>query len=558
MRKAWTLTKIYINSVYGIKGYINELKTGKKAPLKIIGVIALIILMIASFAPMLVGFNWVLYSGLKPVNQQGLMITIGVVSATMFTLVFGIVSIIATYFVDKERDIVLSMPIKPWYLLFAKFVVNYISEVLITALILLPAIILYGVKEAMGIAFYVAGLLTILFVPLIPMVICYFILIPIMKFANFLKKKDAIMILSGVLGIGFAVAIQIFSSQMVNFEQNPEAMLEVFTAPNGLVSLMGRVYYPSVLATNGILNISSMTGIINLFLFAGISVLVVVLLINLMSGAYLNSNIGSDEIKQKNKKLSAAQFKSEFKKKSSLSSLTMREIKLMNREPIYLMNGPMIIILMPLIIGVMLFIQKDNMVGLVNEINKISSATYYITLAVAGIGMFLGVTGTPASSAISREGKAFMQIKALPINPKVYMDAKLLHSVIIGALASIMACILGYIIVNLPIINCIIAFVISNLIMLPIFIAGLLIDLKWPKLVWDNPIKAMKQNINVMIVVLGEMFIMLPILAVLIIFVLKNEVVGYLGLTLIPGILSIVLYSLLKRYTQKRFYEIEV
>lgn len=558
MRKAWTLAKIYINSVYGIKGYINELKTGKKAVLKVIGVIALVILMIASFAPMLVGFNLILYNALKPASQQGVLITNAVITATMFTLVFGLISIVATYFVDKERDIVLSMPIKPWYLLFAKFVVNYITEVLITALIMLPPIIIFGIKESMGIVFYAAGVVTLLFVPLIPMVLCYFILIPIMKFANFLKKKDAIMILSGVLGIGFAIAIQVFSSRMVNFEQNPDAMMQAFTAPNGLISIVGGAYYPSIMATKGILETTTVFGIVNLVLFAVISVLLAALLLVLMSEPYLNSNIGSDEVKKSNKKLNDIQFKSELKKKSSLSSLTMREIKLMNREPIYFMNGPMVIILMPLILGVMFFVQKDNMAGLFNQINKLSSATYYMTLAVAGIGMFLGVTGTPSSSAISREGKGFMQIKSMPINPREYMEAKLLHSIIIGIIASIVACILGYIIVNLPITNCIIAFVISNLLMLPVFILGLLMDLKWPKLLWDNPVKAMKQNINVMIVVLGEMFIMLPIYALLIIFVLKNEVMGYAGLTLVPAILSAVLYSILMKYTNKRFYEIEV
>lgn len=558
MRKAWSLAKIYINSVYGIKGYINELKTGKKAAMKVLGVIAMVIIMIASFSPMIVGFNLMLYDALKLSNQQGVLITNAVITATMFTLVFGLVSIIATYFVDKERDIVLSMPIKPWYLLFAKFVVNYITEVLITAFILLPPIIILGTKEYMGIAFYISGLVTLLFVPLIPMVLCYLLLIPIMKFANFLKKKDTIMILSGVLGIGFAIVIQIFSSKMVNFEQNPNAMAEAFTAPNGMISRVGSAYYPSIMATKGILEINSAAGIINLLLFAAISVLLVMLLLNLMSGAYLNSNIGSDEVKKANKKLSDVEFKSEFKKKSSLSSLTMREIKLMNREPIFFMNGPMVIILMPLIIGIMFFIQRESMGGLFETINKISAATYYITLAVAGIGMFLGVTGTPSSSAISREGKAFMQIKAMPVDPKTYMDAKLLHSVIIGIIASLVACILGYVLVDLPIINCIIAFVISNLLMLPIFILGLLIDLKWPKLLWDNPVKAMKQNLNVMIIVLGEMFIMLPILVLLIVFLLKNRILGYVGLTLIPGILAIVLYNLLVKYSKKRFYEIEV
>lgn len=558
MRKAWTLTKIYINSVYGIKGYINELKTGKKGALKFLGVVVLAILMITSFSPMLVGFNLLLYKSLKAFNQQGVVITTAVVAATMFTLVFGLVSIIATYFVDRERDIVLSMPIKPWYLLFAKFVVNYISEFLITALVMLPAIIIFGIGESMGFGFYALGVVEIFFVPLIPMALCYFILIPIMKFASFLKKKDTIMILSGALGVGFALVIQVFSGNMVNFERNPQAMMEMFTSPNGLVSIVGSIYYPSIMATKGMLNADSFVGILNLLLLVLISVLIVVLLLTAMSKAYLNSNIGSDEVKKSSKKLSDVQFESEFRKKTTLSSLTLREIRLMNREPVYLMNGPMVIVLMPLIFGVMFLVQKQNFAPLLAELGKIPSATYYITLAVAGFGMFLGVTGTPSSSAVSREGRAFMQIKAMPVNPKTYMDAKLLHSIIIGVIASAVSCILGFVIVKLPIMNCILAFVISNLLMLPTLIFGLIIDLRWPKLLWDNPIKAMKQNTNVLILVLGEMFVLLPVYALMIIFVLKNEVVGYTSLILIPAVLSFILYSLLTRFAKKRFYEIEV
>jgi ABC-2 type transport system permease protein len=122
-----------------------------------------------------------------------------------------------------------------------------------------------------------------------------------------------------------------------------------------------------------------------------------------------------------------------------------------------------------------------------------------------------------------------------------------------------MSCLLGYVIVRLPLINCIIAFVISNLLMLPIFLAGLFIELKWPKLLWDNPVKAMKQNINVMAVVLGEMFILLPILALLVIFVLKNNsTLSYIVLAAVPGIASVILYKLMIKYAEKRFYEIEI
>lgn len=557
MRKAWTLAKIYINSVYGLKGYINDVKTSKKAGLKIAGTIALILVLIVSFLPMIVAFNIMLYKNLQTVNQQGVLITNSVVTASMFTLVMGFLGVVTTYFVDKERDIVLSMPIKPWYLLFAKFVVNYITEVIITALIIIPTLIIYGIGESVGVGFYISGVLECLFIPLIPLALCYIVLIPIMKFASFLKKKDAIMILSGVLGIVLAVGIQIFSSNMTKFETNPDAMRQAFTSPNGMIGLVGRTYYPSVMATKGILEHGTVAGIVNILLFVVISVALVALLLVAMSKAYLNSNIGSDEVKKSSKKLSKEEFKTKLKKQSSLASLTMREIKLMNREPIFFMNGPMTIILMPFIIGVMFFVQRENMAGLFEQIQKVSSATYYVTLAVAGIGMFLGITGTPSSSAFSREGKAFSQIKAMPINTKDYIDAKVLHSVIIGVIASIVACILGYVITKLPITNLILAFVIANLLMLPVILIGLLIDITWPKLVWDNPIKAMKQNINVMVVVLSEIFIVAPVLVILVILLLRNSLIGYLVLTILPAIVSILLYVLLIKYGKKRFYEIE-
>jgi ABC-2 type transport system permease protein len=380
-----------------------------------------------------------------------------------------------------------------------------------------------------------------------------------MKVANFLKKKDTLMIFSGIMGLGLAVVIQIFSSQMVKFEKTPQLMAEMLTGPNSLVSIVGRTYYPSIMATKGILEINSSSGIINAVLFLGISVLLVLLLLYAMSNAYFNSNIGIDEVKKATKKYSESDFKSDLKKKSILSALTLREIKLMNREPIFLLNGPLVIVIMPLIIGLMMFIQKDQMGELFSAISKASGATYYATLAVAGIGMFLGVTGTPSSSAISREGKAFMTIKAMPVRPKEYMNTKLIHSIIIGIIASLMSCLLGYAIVKLPLVNCLIAFVMSNLLMLPIFLAGLFIELKWPKLLWDNPVKAMKQNINVMAVVLGEMFILLPILALLVIFVLKNNsTLSYIVLAAVPGIASVILYKLMIKYAEKRFYEIEI
>lgn len=558
MKKAWSLTKVYLSMYYGLSGLINDFKTNKKQAFKKISLGILIILSFFSMLPMVIAYNLMLYKGLKTINQQGLIITNSIITAVLFTLVFGFLGVITTYFIGKERDILFSLPIKPWNLLFARFFINYLSEVLIITFITLPPTIIYGIKEGPGFIFYIAVIMVILFVPIIPLAICYFILIPIMKFGNFLKNKDVMMIFTGFIGIAFAIAIQFFSRSMTDMSKNPMMMVDKIQSPNGLVSIVGKIYYPSIIATRGILGYNTLSGWLNIFFLIIISIFAVLLLIYIMSGYYFRSNLGSEEVRKSKKKLDSSTMKQELKRRSTLGSMVLREIRLMNREPVYFLNGPLVILLMPFIIISIVLIQGENFGDLTKKLYEIKNGVYYLTLALCGGGVFLGLTGTPSSSAISREGKAFMQLKSMPINPIDLINAKLIHGIIIGAIGSLVTCVMAYFIIELPMLNYVIAFIISIIIMLPVLIGSLMVELRWPKLTWDDPIKAMKQNINVVVMVLGEMFIYIPLIGFIAYKFLENPTVGYVILFTVPLIISSVLYRLLIKYSQKRFYQIEI
>lgn len=559
MKKAWALTKVYINSYYGISGLISDLKRDKKSALKKIGFLILILFSLSGILPMIVVMNVNMYKAMKPMNQQGLIITNSVISVSLFMLIVGLLGIIATYFIGKEKDIIFSMPLKPWQVFFSKFFINYLSEELLALVFMIPTIIIYGTNEGEGIVFYIVSLLIILFVPLIPMSICYFVLIPVMKFANFVKNKDTMMLVSGFLAIAFALGIQMFSKVMINIEKNPGLIVEKMTSPNGLVAVTGRIYYPSIIATNAMIDYNSISGLVNLFIFLVISSAVAVLLLTSMSKNYYNSNLGSDEVKKKERRYSEKQMKEKLKRKGTLISLLQRERRLMNREPVYLINGPLSILIMPLILGGVFIIQKDTMEGIKGLVNSFGgNANYYLTILIAGLSAFMAMTGNPSSSSVSRDGKSFMFIKSLPIRPEDYVNAKLLHAGEISALAGIVTCILTYFIFKLPLLNYVLAFIISNLVVMPMIIIGVLVDISWPKLGWDDPVKAMKQNFNVVIVLLPAMFIILPLLGLLVYFFLKQPLYGYSALIFIPLVLSIVLYKILIAYAKKRYYNIEV
>lgn len=558
MKKAWALTKIYIESYYGVMSLINDIKLNKKMALKKIGFLILILFSFSGFLPMVVFYNINMYNVLKPINQQGLMLTNMMISITIFMLAFGFLGIVTTYFLGPERTLLLSMPFKPWQVFISRFFINYLSELLLAFAFMLPTIIIYGTNEGMGILYYIISILIILFIPIIPMVICYFLLTPVMRFAGFLKNKDTMMKLSIVFVLIIVAFMQYFSKFMMDVEKNPNLILKSMMSPNGMVNVVGRIYYPSIIATKAILSSSSFMGWLNLILFFVISIAAVLLLMNTMSGLYYNSNIGSDEVKKSKKHYDNNKLKEKFKKRGIIISMLSRERKLMNREPVHFLNGPMAMIIMPLILAVVFLIQGESMAELTKLIGNLGEGVYYKTLFVIAFGLFTSMSGNPSSSAVSRDGKSLMFIKSLPISPKDYISAKLLHGLELSMFGNAISCILGEVIFKLPVFNIVMAFIISNLILLPIIIIGLIIDFKWPKLSWDDPVKAMKQNLNVVVVVLFGMFVIIPVIGIVVYKFLRNPVYGYFTLILAPLLISAVLYRWLITYSNKRYYRIEI
>lgn len=555
MKKAWVLTKLYINSLYGISGFLNDLKINKKGAFKKVAIIIFIAFALSGTVGMFVMFNIKMFDYLKELNQQGIIITLTVIIASLLTLVFGMIGIITTYFVDKEGDILLSMPIKAWQILCAKYASNYLYEAVVSLLIMATGFMVYGIKSGCGPLFYLSCIATAAIVPLIPLTIGYFVVIPLMRAGSILRKKDFTMVMTGIIGIVFAMGIQYLSQSMVKVSENPMAMAIKLASKDGLVSMAGKIYYPSVWATYGITQSGSASGFVNFVTFALISLMVVGILIVGMSQVYATSIVGSQEV-SKNKKYTEGEIKSKLKSSGVLTALLSRELKLMNREPVYLISGPLVILFMPFIFGFALFMQKGQInVGL-ESIMKLDNANYYITLGMAGLSVFLGISVNITSTCISREGKTFDLLKGMPIDPKKYLLVKLIHGLIFGVISAVMSGVIGIVMFKAGISSAILALVMAILIMTPVLITGILLELTWPKLLWDNPRKAMKQNMNGVIITIGGMCIV-PLIGYLIFKFITKPLYAYGLLIIIPLSISIIMFDFLMKYGSKRFYEIE-
>lgn len=552
MKKAWVLAKIYLNSLYGFDVLKDDLKKDKKDFAKKIGLLILILFSLSGVAALFVQYNISIYDALKPINQQNMVIFSAILTSVILILVFGIISVISTYFMNNEGSIILSMPLKGWQMLFAKYITSYFGELIISFAVMSMGCIVYGVKSGAGFMFYVAYILVTLMLPVIPLAVVYIIVVPLMKFGNFLKKKDTIMIITAFLGIAVALVYQYAMSGITKNMKNQEYIASMFKS-GGIVNTIGKVYYPAVWGTNTITNSVSLSGFLDFLLLILVSVLCAFLLISLMQNIYASSLIGSDEVK-KGKKMSETEFKTNVRKSSITSALLSREIKLMNREPVFFLNGPFVVILLPVILIVCLFMQGTKTFVEIRQFAAPLAAQYKVAIA-AGISAFIGSSTSIAPTCISREGKTFGFIKSLPIKPEDYIMAKFYHSFIFAVFADVIGCLGAAYLMNMGVFAILLAFVISILIEVPFIFIGIMLELAWPKLDWDEPQKAVKQNVNAVICVLVQMF-GIPAVIGFTVYLISNKYIVYALLVLVPLVLTYILSKLAINYGKRRFYEI--
>jgi len=550
MNKAFSLIKLYINSVFGLSAILRDMKNNKRQALKAIGFIILILFSFSGVLSMFTLFNIKMFDMLKPTSQQGIVVLNTVIMASAFTFFVGILTVVATYFLNQEGDIILSLPLKSWNLLLAKFIVSYISELIFSFFIMATGILVYGIKNGEGFLYYIFSIIITFLIPVLPLSLGYFLIIPMMKFGRIFKNKDFVMYFSGFFAILIGIIFQYFSNLMA--KPDVEIMQKIISS-TGFFDLAAKIYYPAILSTKALVEKGFFIKIFCLITFIIITLGCFVLLLYLMSDMYyetLIENVGE------RKRFLKVDLKNVIKRKNVLLSLLSREMKLMNREPVYFINGPMIIILLPVILAISFYFQKDTLMTQFKLIN-LKAFSYYLNLiSIAGI-IFLGASTSIASTCISREGKSFEFIKSLPINPKLYVLAKLLHSLIFAVLASIIILAFDIFIFKLSLLDLLLIFLVSILILAVIFILEILIELKWPKLIWDNPQKAIKQNINAVVGILGTMGFIFLLGSLVVNFNIRSYKMHFI-LILIFLSLLVVLYKKIILYATKRFYDIEI
>lgn len=522
MSKFFKLTKVLLKNSSSIKAG----GSGNKKSLAMFLVLLLCFLPIIS---MITGSLYMSYDILKRLNLETLLLSSSFTSASAAMIIFGIFYVMSIFYFSDDVSILLPLPLKPYEILGAKLIIVLLFQYMLEVIFVLPIFIVFGIKAGSAI-FYINAVILYLTIPIIPTIICAIISIIIMSFTKLVKNKDAFKMLSGLVGIIFAILINVFMNKMGG---ESSKIAETLKNNKSTMTTVSNILPTSKLAAYSLSNTNVANAEINLLLFLFISIAFVIIFLIVAKALYFKGAVGISQSSSKGKKLTDKQFNEASSKTSVIYSYVIKELKLLIRTPAYFLNCILFSVFFPPIILVIMFHGSD----------KIFSALPYnsglFLAAGSGIIAVLSSMNMITSTSISREGKNFYVMNYIPVPYEKQIISKVLSGIIVSTISAAIFSVIGIILLKIPPITAILILIIAALGLSAYSFLGIVLDLKFPKLDWDNETAAVKQNFNPIIMIFGTI-IFTAIISIIIGLLQLNLLVTFIILLLIYGTILIV------------------
>ncbi len=513
------------------------------------------------------------YFVLKPMGQERLLLSFGILAGQVLILLFGIYYVIAAFYFSRDLEFLIPLPLRPGEVMASKFAVIVINEYLTVAAIVLPVVITWGVMDRAGIDYWVNATLVYLALPVIPLAVVSLAVVTMMRFINISRKKDALILVGSLVLIGLSFALQLGlarSSGNGGPDASAEALAAFFTSPNSLLYRFGAVFPPGIWATKAIAGGFGGEGLGNLALFLAVSAALFGGMIVVAERLFYRGLVGLGETTGKKRRLTRAEMSRRVSSgRRAFAAVFGREWKIMNRTPIFLLNGVLVSVFVPAIFVLMATIDAGGRGGGAGggqggdpmALVKAMMAANPLVV-ILGTALFLTICGSingTASSTFSREGAQFWISRVIPVAPREQAAAKFVHSYLVAMLGVVTASIVAAVFFHLKPAHLAPAFILSMAAGVLLTAVGMMIDLARPLLDWTNPQKAIKQNLNVLLALLADVGILTAAF-----FGVKALIKAGLGTNVVLGIVFVGLtalaaasYRALLNFADRRYPQVE-
>jgi ABC-2 type transport system permease protein len=509
------------------------------------------------------------YLVLRPMGQERALLSFGILAGQLLVLLFGIYYVIAAFYFARDLELLIPLPLRPGEVMASKFAVVVINEYLTVAAVVLPVVITLGVVSRAGAGYWVNAVLVYLALPVIPLALVSLAVVALMRVINVSRKKDALILVGSLVLIGVSVAVQVGLGRSAGghgqgaggVQATAESLAAFFTSPNSLLNRVGAFFPPSIWATRAVAGGFGGEGLAYLALFLGVSIGLFVAMVALAEKLFYRGVIGLGETTGKKRRLSRDEMSRRVSSgRRAFAAVFGREWKIMNRTPIFLLNGVLVSVLLPALFVLMASVDTGGGGGDTMSLLKMLMESNPL-IVILGAALFMTICGSingTASSTFSREGAQFWISQVIPVAPREQAVAKFAHSYLVATLGVVTSAVVAGVFLHVKAAHLAVGSGLALVAGVFLTAVGMIIDLARPLLDWTNPQKAIKQNLNVLLALLADAGILTAVFfgvkALIKAKLAPNAVLGIVFLGL--AALSAAGYVALLRFADKRYPEI--
>ena len=447
----------------------------------------------------------------------------------------------------KDDQLLLSLPIKRRTVLFIRIFKFYVFELLFNSMFLLPIMIAYiRWADTLNWTYFLTSFIMLLLLPIIPIIISCIIGVITSSISSRFKYKNAAQIIISMLFITAILAISYNSENIMKY------LMEHATSINDLII---KIYYPAGIYAKLVTNFN----IFDLLLFILINISIFILSIYILSKFYFKINSRIKKVIT-NKKVNINNLT--IKETPITISLIKKELNTFFKTPVFIINSGFALVLF-MLATIIVLIKFDSVIPIITSKDGLGISKDLVTNNLSVIVLLL-ISATSymtsiTNSVISLEGKNINILKSLPINPKTILMSKIYACLTITTPVLLIGDIILFIKFKISIIESILLLILSLLIPLVSHFIGIIVNLKYPKLDFENSTEVVKQSTSSFIAV------MIGMLLFIINIVILTKIIGHINSTLLLLIVTIIyiaidsiLYLYLRKIGVKDFNNLSI
>ena len=475
---------------------------------------------------------------LKESGEEWAVITLGTIVASSFCLIGSIFTTKTQIFESRDNDLLLSMPIKPKYILASRILVLLVINFGLESIIMLPCLVTYGIVCGYNAIGFIFALLTFLLIPFLVLAVSAILAWIISYISSRLKNKNLVTTVLYLIFFGAYMyfCFGISNEEMINI--NVDAFRNTFI-----------FYYVGNSIANG--------NALHFLYFALSAIIPSLLTFWLISHSF---------IKIITTKKSAVKIKYKEKTQKSntpFASLVKKELRKFFTTSMYMLNSGMGVIML-LIISVLVSIKAPDMLNAIEV--QFSDATQAVPLdlvkglipvCIAIASTFILSTCMVSTPSISLENKSLWILQTLPIKPSTILFAKITAHIIICVPVSIISVIIPCIAFKVDLLST--ALVLLATASMGVFTAyfGMFLGLKFPKFDWVNETVAVKQGMAVFGSMFGSMLYALILSVIGFLVAMINPQLGIVAVFSPSAILCTLFHLYFKGKAEKDFNKLK-